>query len=475
MSTEPPLPHHGSSIASGEVANILAVAQARNRAKRSSIDGEEVLPGDDRDNLKSVEEGEDIAGMVGAKKRPEQDEDEDTPALSWHARALGCLVVWVSGGRIHAEGEEEHKQVRLVGKLEMLIRLWTQVNLVALLGSLLYLILQRYWVSLVLFGGIASANVLLVTVRFLGTTCKLPLSLTVSTFVALLIGLTLAGPVGIFLAKGASLQFGNELFTSLLAPVASLLLLHWHPVAVSAGVLMARQVSTIVLISYEDYFNEHPWWQRLQDTSIGPIEEEAGATIIPHLATAVIVSWVFVHAQEDFDDWSESVAAARKRQDRACECTKNLVETLVPDQLVNRKGGAPFPWETPSTWSSLPPVWHRDCSVLQMDIKGFTDLSSQVTAEELVDLINAVFSMVDEAAFCIGCVWKVETIGDCYKGLVGGVEPCDDHPTRATALACAIVDIVAKIAKRLDLALTCRCGVNTGEVMGSMMAAELPR
>lgn len=50
-----------------------------------------------------------------------------------------------------------------------------------------------------------------------------------------------------------------------------------------------------------------------------------------------------------------------------------------------------------------------------MDIKGFTDLSSKISAEELVDLINAVFSMVDEAAACIGYAWKVETIGDCFK------------------------------------------------------------
>ena len=51
----------------------------------------------------------------------------------------------------------------------------------------------------------------------------------------------------------------------------------------------------------------------------------------------------------------------------------------------------------------------------QMDISGFTALSSRLTAEELLDVVNSVFTAIDSAADCIGKVWKVETIGDCYK------------------------------------------------------------
>jgi hypothetical protein len=39
--------------------------------------------------------------------------------------------------------------------------------------------------------------------------------------------------------------------------------------------------------------------------------------------------------------------------------------------------------------------------------------------KELVDVLNALFSSIDFAAKCIGNVWKVETIGDCYIGVVG--------------------------------------------------------
>ena len=41
-----------------------------------------------------------------------------------------------------------------------------------------------------------------------------------------------------------------------------------------------------------------------------------------------------------------------------------------------------------------------------------------------MDVLNALFSSIDFAAKCIGNVWKVETIGDCYIGVVGPLCVC---------------------------------------------------
>ena len=55
-----------------------------------------------------------------------------------------------------------------------------------------------------------------------------------------------------------------------------------------------------------------------------------------------------------------------------------------------------------------------------MHFQGFTKMSSGLLADELVDLVNAIFTPLDKVADLIGQIWKVETIGDCYKASSGG-------------------------------------------------------
>ena len=54
--------------------------------------------------------------------------------------------------------------------------------------------------------------------------------------------------------------------------------------------------------------------------------------------------------------------------------------------------------------------------ILQMDIVGFTQLSSQISADELILLLNAMYTKIDKASERIGKIWKVDTIGDCLIG-----------------------------------------------------------
>ena len=67
-----------------------------------------------------------------------------------------------------------------------------------------------------------------------------------------------------------------------------------------------------------------------------------------------------------------------------------------------------------------------DVSILFADIVGFTKMSSNKTAEELVGILNDLFERFDELCEQHGCE-KISTLGDCYYCVSGCPEPRSDH------------------------------------------------
>lgn len=65
-------------------------------------------------------------------------------------------------------------------------------------------------------------------------------------------------------------------------------------------------------------------------------------------------------------------------------------------------------------------------SILFADIVGFTRMSSNKTAEELVAILNDLFERFDELCVQHGCE-KISTLGDCYYCVSGCPEPRPDH------------------------------------------------
>lgn len=68
----------------------------------------------------------------------------------------------------------------------------------------------------------------------------------------------------------------------------------------------------------------------------------------------------------------------------------------------------------------------EDVSILFADIVGFTRMSSNKTAEELVAILNDLFERFDDLCELHGCE-KISTLGDCYYCVSGCPEPRSDH------------------------------------------------
>ncbi|MEM7033316.1 MAG: adenylate/guanylate cyclase domain-containing protein [Chloroflexota bacterium] len=109
-----------------------------------------------------------------------------------------------------------------------------------------------------------------------------------------------------------------------------------------------------------------------------------------------------------------------------------------------------------------------DVTVLFADIVGFTPLSAQVGAEELVALLNDIISTFDQLAEKHD-LEKIKTIGDAYMVVGGLPTPSSNH---AQAVADMALDMQAAIANFKNLAgetLQLRIGIQTGPVVAGII------
>ena len=153
-----------------------------------------------------------------------------------------------------------------------------------------------------------------------------------------------------------------------------------------------------------------------------------------------------------------ALADARGRVD-------DLLHSMMPREIVGRMQAG----ET--TIADI----HGEVSIAFADLVGFTALSRRMTASQLVDLLNTVFSRFDAAANRLG-IEKIKTIGDAYMA-VGGLSTGDDAREQAEAMAdfaLAMRDITAALAVETGLPVAVRIGLHVGPVVAGVIGIKKP-
>jgi class 3 adenylate cyclase len=108
-------------------------------------------------------------------------------------------------------------------------------------------------------------------------------------------------------------------------------------------------------------------------------------------------------------------------------------------------------------------------SVLFADIVGFTPLSAQLSAHELIELLGALFARFDELATEHG-LEKIKTIGDNYM-VVGGLAGEADHAVRVVRLGLAMLEEAGR-HEVLGRPLQLRIGINSGPVAAGVIGTH---
>ena len=140
------------------------------------------------------------------------------------------------------------------------------------------------------------------------------------------------------------------------------------------------------------------------------------------------------------------------------EKSERLLHTLVPADIAERlKRGEsvadPFPAAT----------------VAFVDIVGSSAFARQVSPDEFIATLDAIFAIADRHAQ-LHKVEKVKTIGDAYLVIAGARDGGD--AVGAVQFALGVIRDVAAFAARRELAIGIRAGLHTGPVIGGVIGSQ---
>jgi class 3 adenylate cyclase/HAMP domain-containing protein len=110
-------------------------------------------------------------------------------------------------------------------------------------------------------------------------------------------------------------------------------------------------------------------------------------------------------------------------------------------------------------------------SVLFADIVGFTTMSQQMAPEQVVNMLDELFSLFDSLAEKHG-LEKIKTIGDAYMVVSGIPEPRDDHARAIANMAVDMQDGLREYAEAHGSNLTIRIGIATGSVVAGVIGRK---
>ena len=111
---------------------------------------------------------------------------------------------------------------------------------------------------------------------------------------------------------------------------------------------------------------------------------------------------------------------------------------------------------------------YPETTVLFADLAGFTPWARETDPDEVVDVLDDLFSRFDALAADHG-VEKIKTIGDAYMAVAGAPEPIADHASAALELSRAMLVAVAEARARTSVPLALRVGLASGPVVGGVI------
>ena len=149
-----------------------------------------------------------------------------------------------------------------------------------------------------------------------------------------------------------------------------------------------------------------------------------------------------------------------RQRDRFQKESDDLLHNILPDEIATRLKES----------SAMIADSYDSASVLFADVVDFTPMSAGMSPDELVGLLNNLFSTFDRFVEELG-LEKIKTVGDEYMVASGIPTERSDHAQAIANLALRIRDEL--VGKRIDgHEIRMRIGINSGSVVAGIIGTH---
>ncbi|HUO83909.1 MAG TPA: adenylate/guanylate cyclase domain-containing protein [Thermoanaerobaculia bacterium] len=155
-----------------------------------------------------------------------------------------------------------------------------------------------------------------------------------------------------------------------------------------------------------------------------------------------------------------SLSATRSEQNlnRERKRSEALLHNILPVPIAERLKSSP----------EVIADRFENATILFSDLVGFTGMSDGIAADELVGLLNDIFTAFDQLVDDAG-VEKIKTIGDGYMVAAGLPNPRDDHAEAIAELAFSMRERLKQFRGRSGRDLQLRIGIHSGPVVAGVI------
>ncbi len=110
----------------------------------------------------------------------------------------------------------------------------------------------------------------------------------------------------------------------------------------------------------------------------------------------------------------------------------------------------------------------KEASILFADLVGFTPLTESMTPDEMISLLNQIYSHFDDLVEKYG-LEKIRTIGDNYMVASGVPTPRGDHVQALANMALDVLKYTESLPMQNGTAIKFRIGINSGPLVAGVI------